>query len=198
MAAARAESESTKLAELQKQIVSATWNLQRAEDGLEKPSDKYLKDEPVVRDSQQEALEKAKQLVAKTEDPKMHSLAENAAREMQTALDHLTKAATITTPLPDALTAEQTAYDALLKLAAHEFRVRQSKSQAKGTAQQKEQPQLDQLEMKDEKERYETNREAKSPEKEQQREQLAILNRLKELAQRQKDINERLKELQTR
>jgi hypothetical protein len=32
---------------------------------------------------------------------------------------------------------------------------------------------------------------------EQQREELAILNRLKELAQRQQDINQRLQELQT-
>ncbi|MEP6670620.1 MAG: hypothetical protein ABJF10_15795 [Chthoniobacter sp.] len=190
------EGESTKLAEMQKQIVSATWNLKRAEDGLEKPSDKYLKDEPVVRDSQEEALKKAKQLVAKAEDPKQHALAENAAHEMQTALDHLTKAATSNAPLSDALAAEQTAYDALLKLAAHEFRVQKNK-QGKGTAQQRQQQQLDQLEMKDEKERYETNREAKPQENEQQREQLAILNRLKELAQRQQDINERLKELQT-
>ncbi|MDR3401304.1 MAG: hypothetical protein P4L99_02305 [Chthoniobacter sp.] len=193
----QSQSESTKLAELQKQIVSATWNLKRAEDGLEKPSDKYLKDEPVVRDSQDEALKKATQLVAKAEDPKLHSLAENAAREMQTALDQLTKAATATAPLPDALAAEQAAYDALLKLAAHEFRVRKNKSQGKGIAQQRQQQQLDQLEMTDEKKRYETNREAKPQENEQQREQLAILNRLKELAQRQQDINERLKELQT-
>jgi len=191
------QSESTKLAELQKQIVSATWNLKRAEDGLEKPSDKYLKDEPVVRDSQDEALKKATQLVAKAKDPKLHSLAENAVHEMQTALDQLTKAATASAPLPEALAAEQAAYDALLKLAAHEYRVRKNKSQGKGTAQQRQQPQLDQLEMKDEKERYETNREAKPQENEQQREQLAILNRLKELAQRQQDINERLKELQT-
>lgn len=191
------QSESEKLAEMQKQIVSATWNLQRAEDGAEKPSEKYLQDEPVVRDSQSEAIEKAKALVEKAEDPQTHALAENAAREMQTALEHLTRAATATTPLPEALIAEQSAYDALLKLSAHEFRVKKNKSQGKGTAQQKQRQQLDQLEMKDEKERYETNRDAKPKENEQQKEQLAILNRLKELAQRQQDINERLKELQT-
>ncbi len=118
--------------------------MKRTEDGLEKPSEKYLKDEPVVRDSQDEALKKATELVAKAEDPKLHALAENAAHEMQTALDQLTSAATATAPLPDALAAEQAAYDALLKLAAHEFRVRRSKSQGKGTAQQRQQPQLDQ------------------------------------------------------
>lgn len=192
------QSESDKLAELQKQIVSATWNLKRAEEGAEKPSEKYLKDEPVVRDSQSDAVEQAKKLVAKAEDPQTHALAENAVREMQSALDHLTKAATATAPLSDALTAEQSAYDALLKLSAHEFRVKKQKAQqGKGMAQNKQRQQLDQLEMKDEKERYETNREAKPQQNEQQKEQLAILNRLKELAQRQQDINERLKELQT-
>lgn len=192
------QSESEKLGEMQKQIVSATWNLKRAEDGAEKPSEKYLKDEPVVRDSQSDAIEKAKKLVEKAEDPQTHALAENAVREMQTALDHLTKAATATAPLSDALTAEQSAYDALLKLSAHEFRVKKQKAQqGKGMAQNKQRQQLDQLEMKDEKERYETNRDAKPQQNEQQKEQLAILNRLKELAQRQQDINERLKELQT-
>ncbi|HSI15292.1 MAG TPA: hypothetical protein VK961_24805, partial [Chthoniobacter sp.] len=192
------QSESEKLAEMQKQIVSATWNLKRAEDGAEKPSEKYLKDEPVVRDSQSEAVEKAKKLVEKAEDPQIHALAENAVHEMQTALEHLNKAATATAPLPDALTAEQSAYDALLKLSAHEFRVKKNKSQqGKGMAKNKQRQQLDDLEMKDEKERYEANREAKPQENQQQKEQLAILNRLKELAQRQQDINERLKELQT-
>lgn len=193
------ESPSTKLAEVQKQIISATWNLKRSEDAnttATKPASKYLEDEPVVRDSQAEALKQAQALIEKTEEPKMRSFAEAAAKEMQTALDHLTKAATTAAPLPEALNAEQAAYNALLKLAAHEFRVSKSKGQGKGES-GKQQQQLDELEIKEEKQRYETKNEAESPQNEQQREQLAILNRLKELAQRQQDINERLKELQT-
>ena len=192
-------SEATKLAELQKQIISATWNLKRSEDvntGATKPTPKYLEDEPVVRDSQGEALKQTQALVEKLEEPKMRSFAEAAAKEMQSALDLLTKAATTAEPLPEALNAEQAAYNALLKLAAHEFRVSKSKGKGKGES-GKQQQQLDELEMKDEKQRYETKNEAESPQNEQQREQLAILNRLKELAQRQQDINERLKELQT-
>jgi hypothetical protein len=191
-------SEATKLAELQKQIISATWNLKRSEDantGATKPAPKYLEDEPVIRDSQGEALKQTRALVEKLEEPKMRSFAEAAAKEMQSALDLLTKAVTTAEPLPEALNAEQAAYNALLKLAAHEFRVSKSKGQGKGES-GKQQQQLDELEMKDEKQRYETKNEAESPQNEQQREQLAILNRLKELAQRQQDINERLKELQ--
>ena len=193
--------EETKLAELQKQIVSATWNLQRTEEanadakGL---SEKYRKDEPVILDSQAKALEQAKALAEKADDPKGKALVEAAAQAMQSAHDHLTKAAETTAPLPEALAAEQAAYNALLKLAAHEFRVVRNKQQGKGKGGGKQQQQLDELEMKDEEKRYETKSEAQPQQAEQQqREQLAVLNRLKELAQRQNDINERVKELQT-
>ncbi len=192
--------EATKEADSQKEIISATWNLKRAEEANtseQKPGAKYVEGIPTVRDAQAEALEKTKAMVEKQEDPKLRGLAENAAKQMETALDQLTKAEKTTEPLPDALNAEQAAYDALLKLAAHEFRVKKQKGGGQGKGQQRQQQQLDELEMKDEQERYETKSEAEAPKNEQQREQLAILNRLKELAQRQQDINERLKELQT-
>ena len=194
--------EATKLAELQKEIITATWNLKRAEDdaAAAAPSEKYLKDEPVVKDSQEEALGMAQKLAEKIEEPKSAAMAATVTQEMQRALGHLTAAEQATAPLPDALAAEQAAYNALLKLAAHEFRVqRQQQQQGKGKGQQqgdKQRAQLDQLEMKDEKKRYEKQSEAEQPQNDQQKEQLAVLNRLKELAQRQQDINERVKELQ--
>ena len=189
----------TKLADLQKQIISATWNLKRAEDGVEKsPTDKYLKDEPVVRDSQGEALKQATALGEKVEDPKSRALIDDVAHEMQAALDQLVSAEKTAAHLPEAVAAEQSAYSALLKLAAHEFRVTRSQRGQQGRqGQQRNQQQLDQLELKEDKQRYETKREAAPMQNEQQREQLTILNRLKELAQRQQDINERVKELQT-
>ena len=193
--------EATKLAELQKQIISATWNLKRAEDAASasEPSEKYLKDEPVVKDSQAEALGMAQKLAENIEQPKSAAIVAEVMLEMQRALAQLTAAKKITPPLSDALNAEQAAYNGLLKLAAHEFRVkRQQQGKGKGQQQgEKQRAQLDQLEMKDEKKRYETQKEAEQPQNEQQKEQLAVLNRLKELAQRQADINERVKELQT-
>jgi hypothetical protein len=189
--------EAQKLSELQKQIISATWNLKRAEvanAGPEKPSAKYLKDEPVVRDSQAEALKRAEKAAARFDDAKLQGMADNAKQAMKSALDRLTAAASKPDLLPDALQAEQASYDALLKLAEHEFSVRLSKNQGKEGAQAKQQ--LDQLELEEDKQKYEAKKEAEPKENQQQREQLAILNRLKELAQRQQDINERLKELQ--
>jgi hypothetical protein len=194
--------EATKLADLQKQIITATWNLKRAEDdaAAAAPSEKYLKDEPVVKDSQEEALGMAQKLAERIEEPKSAAIAATVMQEMQRALGLLTTAEKATAPLTDALAAEQAAYNALLKLAAHEFRVQRNQQQGKGKGQQqgdKQRAQLDQIEMKDEKKRYEKQSEAEQPQNDQQKEQLAVLNRLKELAQRQQDINERVKELQS-
>ena len=193
--------ETTNLADLQKQIITATWNLKRAEDdaAAAAPSEKYLKDEPVVKDSQEEALGMAQKLAERIEDPKSAAIAATVMQEMQRALGLLTTAEKATAPLTDALAAEHAAYNALLKLAAHEFRVQRNQQQGKGKGQQqgdKQRAQLDQIEMKDEKKRYEKQSEAEQPQNDQQKEQLAVLNRLKELAQRQQDINERVKELQ--
>jgi hypothetical protein len=198
--------EATNLADLQKQIITATWNLKRAEDdaAAAAPSEKYLKDEPVVKDSQEEALGMAQKLAERIEEPKSAAIAATVMQEMQRALGLLTTAEKATAPLTDALAAEQAAYNALLKLAAHEFRVQRNQQQrnqqqGKGKGQQqgdKQRAQLDQIEMKDEKKRYEKQSEAEQLQNDQQKEQLAVLNRLKELAQRQQDINERVKELQ--
>ena len=191
--------ETEKLAQLQKQIVSATWNLQRAEEASAspQPTPKYLQDEPVIRGSQAEALAQAQKLGEKAEEAKTKALIETVTREMTTALERLDEAAKTAEPLPRALASEKAAYNALLKLAAHQFNVSKSKSQSGKEAKGSKQEQMDELELKEDKKRYETKREADPQQNEQQREQLAILNRLKELAQRQNDINERMKELQT-
>src|SRR4030095_7432240 len=57
----QSENESTKLAELQKQIINATWKLQRQENGAPgaEPSTPYKKDLPVVSQSQEHALDQA-------------------------------------------------------------------------------------------------------------------------------------------
>jgi uncharacterized protein YukE len=189
--------EVTKLAELQKQIIAATWNLQRRENLAAPATPAYRKDEPVIRDNQAAAIGQAEELREKLEQEKAKGFIEVALKEMREAVEKLTKAEPAPALLPDALPPEQRAYGALLKLAAHEFEV--SKQKGGGGGEQKggaSQEQLDQLDLKEERNRYETKTEA-TEEKQQQAEQLAILNRLKELAQRQQDINERMKELQT-
>ncbi|MEQ1850860.1 MAG: hypothetical protein ABMA01_04620, partial [Chthoniobacteraceae bacterium] len=130
--------EVTKLADLQKQIITATWNLKRAEDGNPEaaaPGEKYRKDIVVVKDSQAEALGMATKLAEKIEDPKSKGLVGDAMQEMERALGQLALAEKTVAPLPEALSAEQSSYNALLKIAAHEFRVSRSKN-SKGKGQQ--------------------------------------------------------------
>ena len=98
------------------------------------------------------------------------------------------------------LAEEQGAYQALLGLLAHEFEVSQSKgkpSQQQQQQSERAQSQLDQLDLRDRDDRYETESEAQRLQNPKQREQLQALSRLKELAQRQKDLNEKLKEAES-
>lgn len=186
--------ETKKLAQLQKQIITATWNLQRSEPEAQK----YAADESVIQQSQEQVLAQAAALAEELEQPRAKAFIETAMGEMKKASEQLKAAATEPAKLPPALDPERAAYDALLKLAAHEHQVSRSRGQqGEESSESSERQQLDQLEMKDDKKRYETKRQAEPQQNEQQRDQLAILNRLKELAQRQQDINERLKEMQT-
>jgi hypothetical protein len=189
-----------RLADLQKQIITATWNIQRRESGA-KPSSAYKKDIGVVHQSQEQALEQAQELGGRSDDPRSQALVEAVQKAMQKAVDQLGDAEhkVSTKPLPQALSAEQSAYQALLKLQAREYRVSQSRSGGGGGGGRagRSRRQLDQLELKQSENRYETQRQAGAQRNPEQRQQLQTLSRLRELARRQQDINERLKELQT-
>ncbi len=186
--------ERRRLTELQKQIINATWKLQR--DGA---TPKYADDAKVVSDSQQQALAQAEQAAENTRSPREQALWSEATRQMQTAIDKLNDAAKSPAPLAQALAPEQAAYQALLKLQSRETNVTRNRGQrgGGGGGQQASQRQIDQLDLQQADNRYETQRQAEAPQTQQRREQLAVINRLQELAQRQQDLNDRLKELQT-
>ena len=192
--------ETQKLAELQRQIISATWNLQRRETGA-KPSVEYQKDVTVVQESQDKALDQLTQRHQPAQDPRAKAMVDQAEKAMKEASKELSKAASDNAlgPLSPALTSEQAAAQALLKLQAREYQVARSRNQkgGGGGGGQRSQRQIDELDLKQTENRYETQRQAATAQNPQQREQLQVLNRLKELAQRQQDLNERLKELQT-
>jgi hypothetical protein len=194
------QSPSQKLAELQKEILNATWNLRRREN-RSKPSAAYKEDSEVVRESQEKALEQATELESQNERPDFKPLIEQVTKNMTEALDQLTEATenNSTKQLSHAISAEQAAYQALLKLQAREFQVTRNQSQGGGGGGGgRSQEQLNQLELSQSENRYETERQATQQQQNpQQREQLQVLNRLKELARRQADLNERLQELQT-
>lgn len=199
------------LAELQKQIVSATWGLIRRE--IEpKPTEKYAEDVKLVGETQHSVIEKANALGGQLQAPESIEHLQQAIRLMTDAGRRLTEATEPPTPanLPAALSAEQAAYQALLKLRAREYEVsrqnsrqRQSSQSSRNSSRSPSQQQLRQLDLADEQNRYETQSTARAQQERQaqrdqeQRENLELADRLKELARRQNDLTDRVKELQS-
>jgi hypothetical protein len=191
------------LAELQKEIINATWKVIRREISAQ-PTAPFVDDVEQIRLSQASALEQATALAEKLQDPQSQEHGEAVLKAMQSAIQQLAAAhdQPAAEPLKPALKAEQAAYQSLLKLRAREHNiVRQSQRQQRGQASarsQQQRQQMQQLELTNDENRYETQRQAQdAQESPEERENRQVLNRLKELAQRQHDLNERMKELQS-
>ena len=185
------------LLKLQREIVIANWNLIRRETG--KPSDKLSEDAGVIADSQREALALADEAKGAVEDLLSQQYLAAAVEHMQEAARFLGRAAetSVVEPLNEAGVSAQSAYRALLKLQARENLVQQSQSSqsssSQGGQQQQLNQQLQQLELKNDRNRYESEQQDSAP---ANREALQALNRLRELARRQGDLNEKIKELE--
>jgi len=198
--------ESERLADLEKEIINGTWKLIRRETGS-KPSEKFIEDSKLLLESQHSAIEQAAQLSGRLRDAAPKGHLEKASQLMKDAEKHLADAVQKSSIAPHtpALAAEQAAYQALLKLRAREFQVvrsnmRQGGRNSRDSSSSPSQRQLQQLELRNDENRYEEQRAARSQQSQQeqaQRETRQVLNRLRELAKRQTDLNERLKELQS-
>ncbi len=190
--------ESQKLAELEKQIITATWNLQRS--APKEPAGGIKKKAAIIHESQEAALEQLNQMKERLTNPRLKPLVDEAEKEMTKASEQLKEAVNRSSaaPLTSALPPEQAAYQRLLRLGGREFQVAQGRSggQSSGSAAAR-QAQIDQLQLKQADQRYETERQASAAQTPEQRAQLEVLNRLRDLAQRQEDLNDRLQELQT-
>jgi hypothetical protein len=156
----------------------------------------YSSDLTVVHDAQEEALQQAREMLAQGENLRSGPALETAIKEMERAQAALEGAKKSPDKLPAAIAAEEAAYQALLKVMPREYRMTRSRSGSQSGQSEAQRRQMDQLEMPKEENRYETERQATAPPNAQQREQLQTADRLKELAQRQQDLNERLRELQ--
>ncbi len=201
--------EMLKLAELQKQIINATWKLQRqanvglnADAGADKTpvrraaAPAHEKDIKVVEQSQEEALKQASEKKEESQNARTKALWDTVEKQMENAAEHLGKASQDLDALPLAVASEQAAYQALLKLASREKQVVQGRRN-QGASGGQNQQELDQLDLKQAENKYENQKQAAANKQNpEQREQNQILSRLKELSQRQQDLNERLKELQ--
>ena len=158
----------------------------------------YSSDISTVHDAQAQALEQARQMLAQGEGVRDRSALEAAIQEMERAQAALDAAQKSPEKLSAALAAEQAAYQALLKVTPHEYRVAPSRNgQPGGSAGQASPRELGELDFQREENRYETESQAAAPQNARQRAQSQTADRLKQLAQRQQDLNDRLRELQT-
>ena len=196
------EKKAEDLAELQKQIMSATWNVLRREK-QSSISLSFGADVQTILDSQQEALGQTEDLQQTLQDEKSLQYLEKVRDAMTLSVEQLESAlsAADLEDLRQALRQERSAYETLLKLRAREHQIvksQQQQSQSSQSASQRDrQEQLEQLQLEQDDNRYETEQQAETSEPSAQRETRQVMNRLEELARRQKDVNEQLKNLET-
>ena len=191
--------------QLQKEIISATWNTIRAEADKRKDGS-FTPDVGVIAESQRQAIEQLKKSLEEVgDDAKTAALAEVAEAQMTEARDKLdaVKDGMDGAKLSEAMPLEQSIVQTLLRMRAAEFQVRQQQQQqgggGGGGGNSASQQQLQQLELDNSRNRYESEQQAQQAQEQtaQQREQVQVLNRLKELARRQQMVNERLKQLES-
>ncbi len=159
----------------------------------------YSTDIGVVIDAERQALEQAQELLNGGGKNADQAALKAAIKEMENSQSALEAAKKSPDKLAAALAAGEAAYQALLKATPREYRMSRSRSRSQGgsSSGQPGQQQLDQLELTGEDKRYENENQATASPTQQQRDQSESLDRLKQLARRQQDLNDRLRDLQT-
>lgn len=157
----------------------------------------YSSDVGVISAAEGQALQQAHAVLTEGANPEGREALQSAIKDMERAQSDLEAAKKSPEKLPAALAAEQAAYQALLKATPREYRIGRGRNQGQGGGSaQPDQQEIDQVELAKDDNRYETESQATAAPTEQQRQQSAILDRLKQLARRQQDLNERLRDLQ--
>jgi len=191
------------LADLQKEIINGTWKLKRSGSERTQP-DQFAADARLLAESQAAALEQLRSLGERLSD--MRSLEHYATAQQQMELAHnkLQEASVERRGerLLEALPAERSAYEALLRLRAREYEVVRSRQQrqssgSSNSGNSRMQEQLNELQLRQDANRYETERQAAPPESEAQRQLRQTVNRLRELARRQQDLNEQIRQVES-
>ena len=183
------------LIETQRQISIAIWKLRQQET----TTSSFRTDAETLRDSQQQARRQLEELRERLEEPSARAAADEAAPLMQAAADSLSEVASTSdaSKLNAAWSSARSAYQSLLRMQPRDTRVSQPQSGQGSGGRQRSREQLNELEFRDAEDRYETETSATPPPTPEEREQLQVLARLRELARRQQDVNRRLQELQT-
>lgn len=183
------------LRQRQKEILNATWKVVR--EAGQRGIESQLGDVAVVRDGQQGVAEKVGAALEKVEDPEVRESLDSARKKMEEAVRALGEVASEKEPaLTRAQTLERSAYQDLLAAEARETQVTRSRSRSSGEEGGGQQKQLMQLDLKENEDRYESERHADKEEATEREEDLGMLSRLKELARRQEALADKIQELE--
>jgi hypothetical protein len=181
----RGLSPSDDLARHQKDIINATWKLEREErEGV--PAAELHNDVEVVRKGQMEIKDGTEALRQQSPGAETRAVIDEAVAAMVRAHGQLP------VNLSQALDAEQKAYAWLLKLRLRDHLVALDKSGKSGG--QSDTP-FQEIDLPPRSDPFQ-NRSEPTPQEDPAREDRQVLNRLRDLAERQKTLTERIKELQ--
>ncbi|MCF6313635.1 MAG: hypothetical protein L3J39_14405 [Verrucomicrobiales bacterium] len=194
------QGESDKLVDLQKEVINATWKVVRRASAGELLEELGI-DVQVVKDSQEIVTERVDAVLEKVEDAKIRSYLESAKAKMLQAVllwqgvQQSQQGGDLDRPMKSS----RQAYEDLLLAQSREHQVSRSKNKKPGGGKQKMRSQLMQLELKQQDKRYEKASEAKDQpaQSSKQKENLAVLSRLKELARRQEALAKKIKQLES-
>lgn len=191
------QGQTDELLKIQKEILSASWKLIRSHQ-LGRTFETYGDDVGVLHESQNIVIGKTDEVFEKVEDPEVREALTKAREAMNLAAAEFASVmnAKDGAKLPDALKHAKEAYSELLKARARETEISMSQSQSSGQSQQERQRNLN-LELQQKELKYQENSAAETAgQTPEQQENLAVLNRLKDLARRQEAIAKKIKELE--
>jgi hypothetical protein len=192
------------LAELQKKILSATWNLLRGIPKSSTDAPQSIQEQlPILLESQNQALEQTEALKEQLQAPNAAQDLLKVQSSMREAIAELNQSGSETPSiaLRGAIKQMRGAYEGLLRLRAREHEVSQSQQQqpssqrSQSASQRNRQEQIQQLQLEQDPSRYEEESQPMSEEANSERERRQVMNRLDELARRQEDLNEQVREL---
>ncbi|MCY2999741.1 MAG: hypothetical protein NT168_16710 [Planctomycetota bacterium] len=192
------------LAELQKKILSATWNLLRGNPKSNPDASQNIQEQlPILLESQNQALEQTEALKEQLQAPNAAQDLLKVQSSMREAIAELnqTGSETPSVALRGAIKQMRGAYEGLLRLRAREHEVSQSQQQqssnqkSQSASERNRQEQIQQLQLEQDPSRYEEESQPMTEEENSQREMRQVMNRLDELARRQEDLNEQVREL---
>ncbi len=193
------QGETQKLLKLQKDILNASWKVLRRQQ-MGRPIEELKDDIDVLIQSQQIAIEQTLAAIEKVEDADLKSILNSARIEMDMAVANFELALETGKgkPLSESHSFVRKAYEKLIQARAREHSVTQNNQPSKAGQPQEKEAQLMNLEMKQKELKYKEESEAANePKTAEQKENLEVINRLKELARRQEAIAEKIKELET-